>query len=100
MRERTRKPKVEPPVFATPFDIELPRSPFFVDRLAADLATALRAAHTRIAEVLARVPAGDREAVLSRVERPIHQLLDVVEQLAPAPRAGWRPTVIDGGRDA
>ncbi len=90
---------VEPEPFATPMEPERAAGPLVVERLAADLATAIRDAHALVAAALAKVPARDREAVIARVDRPIHLLLDVVEQLAPASAPkGWRPTVIAGGR--
>lgn len=90
---------VEPEPFATPVEPERTAVPLAVERMAADLASAIRDAHALVSAALARVPERDREAVIARIDRPIHLLLDVVEQLAPASAPkGWRPTVIAGGR--
>ena len=90
--------RVEPEPFAS-VPVDRPPASLAVERMAADLAGACRAAHSVLAAALAKVPAAERAAVLARIDRPVLLLLDVVEQLAPASApTGWRPTVINGGR--
>lgn len=56
-----------------------------IGRMAAELGGACSSARDILAAALAKVPAAERAAVLARIERPIHLLLDVFEQLALKP---------------
>jgi len=73
--------RVEPEPFAS-VPVERPPATLAVERMAADLAGALRSAHRILADALDKVPPADRQAVIARALPATVDLLDVIERLA------------------
>jgi len=72
---------------------ERPPATLAVERMAADVAGAIRSAHSLIFAALDKVPTADRAAVVARALPATLDLVDVIEQLAVKPATPTKPAL-------